>query len=1124
MEKLQIQSYQAVKPMIYAYHTPGVTYHEGWTKIGYTEQDVDKRIKDQTWTAGLRPVKDWEERAQFRAGKKKYFKDYDFHAYLSRQKVEREEGHEWFHILGPDAYAHFKKFVNLEDEGKADSGVPYTLREEQERAVEMTLSYMRDHRVLEQDEHRPFRRWKFLWNAKPRFGKTLTAYDLIRRSGAVKALIVTNRPAVANAWYEDFQKFIGWQTDFHFISDNDALAERNVLTRDRYLEWADAHVDANTEKQIVFESLQNLKGARCFGGVYVKLGWIKDTVWDILIIDESHEGVDTLRTDEAFKNIRRRFTLHLSGTPFKALASGDFGADQIFNWSYADEQEAKENWKGDGRNPYEELPRLHLFTYQISPMIQDTLRKGLMLTSQGEPVDYAFDLNEFFKAEKGKLVHEEDVKRFLHALTTQEKYPFSTPALRDELKHTFWLLNRVDSARALYRLLENDPVFKDYHVVLAAADGSIDDEKETEKSYDRVLKAIDTYDKTITLSVGQLTTGVTIPRWSAVLMLSNIKSPALYMQAAFRAQNPSGFVDKDGKFYRKENAYVFDFDPARTLDIYEQFANNLLEDTAKGNGTAEARERHVKRLLNFFPVIGEDREGKMVELDAKAVLSIPRKLKSETVVKCGFMSNYLIANLANVFSAPSAVRDIIQKMEPAMEQTWKPNDKLLDDMDDVEVDEDGDAWVPPEIADEKTKELFGPKIYGELEDIVDALPPVITETRTAYEHPEKDERPEEVHRQTEDFAKTASRTIASKLTQQVTSGYDLKPKDAKRVQAEVEREIQKSVDRRQDEYDRQVRIAHIDWKQAQKQAKTEEDRKKAEAQYHAATTQAEENLKSSIQQDIKSYVEEKPRDLTGDMEQKKADQKKNDVESEIRDHIRGFARTIPSFIMAYGDRKLKLENFDTYVDDNVFQDVTSITMDEFRFLRDGGDRTNPETGEVEHYPGGLFDEVVFDDSVQNFLDKKEDLADYFDETKTEDIFDYIPPQKTNQIFTPKPIVVKMVDMLEEENPGIFSDPNKTFADLYMKSGLYITEIVKRLYRNPEIKKKFPDSKARLRHILTKQVYGFAPTRIIYLIAMHYIFGAVPELASVSHNFKEVDTVPYAKAGTLQKLVDKEFEK
>ena len=415
-----------------------------------------------------------------------------------------------------------------------------------------------------------------------------------------------------------------------------------------------------------------MKGSKYFGGEYDKLRHLTELNWDVLVIDEAHEGVDTYKTDLAFDRIRRKFTLHLSGTPFKALANDKFAGDAIFNWTYADEQAAKRNWQGapGQQNPYANLPMLNLYTCQMSEIIRDEIQQGVEI--DGETQEFAFDLNEFFKVKSGgSFEHEAEVDRFLDAMTTQNKFPFSTPELRAELKHTFWLLNRVDSARALAKKLQAHPVFRDYEVILAAGDGKLDDTDENQKSFDRVKAAIAHHEKTITLSVGQLTTGVTIPEWSAVLMLSNLKSPALYMQAAFRAQNPCLFHE-NGTFRRKENAYVFDFDPARTLLIYERFANDLSQDTASGKGDTEERKAHIQNLLNFFPVIGEDEEGEMVPLDAEKVLSIPRKIKSKEVVRMGFQSNFLFQNISNVFSAPQEVLDILQNFQPISEAKAKP--------------------------------------------------------------------------------------------------------------------------------------------------------------------------------------------------------------------------------------------------------------------------------------------------------------------------------------------------------------------------------------------------------------------------------------------------------------------
>ncbi len=258
------------------------------------------------------------------------------------------------------------------------------------------------------------------------------------------------------------------------------------------------------------------------------------------------------------------------------------------------------------------------------------------------------------------------------------------------------------------------------------------------------------------------------------------------------------------------------------------------------------------------------------------------------------------------------------------------------------------------------------------------------------------------------------------------------------------------------------------------------------------------------------------------VETDKKTKEKNAIETSIRNHLRGFSRTIPSFLMAYGNNDTTLENFDKIIPDEVFKDVTNISLGDFRFLRDGGDYTDEETGETKHFDGHLFDPVVFNDSVKEFLRLKRKLANYFDESSTEDIFDYIPPQKTNQIFTPKKVVKEMVDNLEKECPECFEDENKTFIDLYMKSGLYITEIVKRLFRSEALKREFPDETDRLKHIFANQVYGLAPTEIIFRIAKAYILGFDEDVEIKNHHLRQFDTLPSVQAGTLEKDLDRVF--
>ena len=428
MEVAKIQSFSRVVPMIYAYNTPGVSYHEGWTKIGYTEkQTVTQRIKQQTHTAGIQYQLAWQDNAIFKDGSGEYFTDHDFHAYLeSAVGLERERGTEWFHVDGPASHQHFSYFAQRKLPGSVEK-LTYALRKEQQEAVSMTKAYFENGGA------------EFLWNAKPRFGKTLTSYDLIQQMGFTKVLIVTNRPSIANSWAEDFFKFIGWRGEYSFVSDTDALKDKpGVLSREEYLSAMRHREEGSPKRMIAFESLQGLKGSVYFGGNFDKLRWMSELEFDLLIVDEAQEGVDTMKTERAFRNIKRKHTLYLSGTPFKQLASEQFSKEQIFNWSYADEQEAKASWDGEDANPYETLPRLAMFTYQLSGMIRERIEKGLDLSGE-DTVDYAFDLNEFFATdERGRFVHEEEIRKFLHALTTQEKYPFSTPELRRELSHTMW--------------------------------------------------------------------------------------------------------------------------------------------------------------------------------------------------------------------------------------------------------------------------------------------------------------------------------------------------------------------------------------------------------------------------------------------------------------------------------------------------------------------------------------------------------------------------------------------------------------------------------------------------------------------------------------------------------------
>lgn len=292
MNRPNINTTKSVVPMIYAYTTPEVKRHDGWTKIGYTEQDVDTRIKQQTHTADVEYNLEWKGNAVFDDGSGEMFTDKDFHVYLRKSGIEQEEGknNEWFRVTGPVSRGMFYDF-------RADRGVlkstqvvvPYKLRDEQKEAVDMTVEYSKTHENGE-----------FLWNAKPRFGKTLSVYDFCKQIDAQTVLIVTNRPAIANSWFSDYLQFLGTESGYMFVSEVDALKGRaGVLSREKYTKL----LTTDEYKCIEFVSLQDMKGSVYFGGQYNKLGEVANLNWDVLIIDEAHEGVDTYKTDVAFEHI-----------------------------------------------------------------------------------------------------------------------------------------------------------------------------------------------------------------------------------------------------------------------------------------------------------------------------------------------------------------------------------------------------------------------------------------------------------------------------------------------------------------------------------------------------------------------------------------------------------------------------------------------------------------------------------------------------------------------------------------------------------------------------------------------------------------------------------------------------
>lgn len=1045
----KIKTVKVVYPQIYSYTLPDVSVNNGSQKIGYTERkDVNSRIYEQTHTAAIQLDADklWSQPAFFADGKTSFI-DKEFHKFLVKSGIERrlDLGKEWFYFNGTPEKSE-ELIRNFRQHGfkalQSDTGkMPYTLRTEQESAVKQTLEYFKSHEKGE-----------FLWNAKPRFGKTLASYDLAKRLNAKKVLIVTNRPAIANSWFDDFELFVD---GYYFISETSSLADRKSISRDQYNQLEDK------KPFITFLSLQDLKGSKYFDGSHDKLSWVADLEWDLLIIDEAHEGIDTGRTDAAFTNVTRQDTLHLSGTPFKALANNKFPSDAIFNWTYLDEQKIKKaELEEDEVGDHTELPDLKLYTYRVSQMVADKVNDGVEIDDDTR--DYAFDLNELFSAKDQEFIHEEDVKKFLKNLTTNHKYPFSTPELRDELKHTFWYVgNRVDSVKALEQLLKTDEVFGNgnYKIVIAAGDGKSFDEEEqdfkgNEKSFDKVKQAIAENDKTITLSCGQLTTGVTVKEWSAVLMLTDIKSTPQYMQAAFRAQNPYRYME-NGEYKAKQSAYLFDFAPTRVLEMYDEFANGLNPKATNGEITKGERQGNIRELLNYFPVISEDTNGNLIELDAEKVLTLPNALAATEIVKARFMTNLLFNdNIKGVFHFPKAVEGILNKMPK--EKNKRPEvSKTKLNLDDARKIETGKQ----KLIDENRDLILGEKIYS---NNIDRL----VDNAISYETPEE----------TLETLPSKVMQIAEPLIAKYKATYQQTAGQADEFTQEIEQKVKIAV-----------------------------------AEYETSDIKDEVKLKTALTEAIELEIEQK----VEQQETAKVEEVQKTKEEEVREHLRAFTRTIPMFIMANSSvHNITIDNFDKDISDEDFTDLTNITKDEFHMLRDGFDYEEYEEGlgrTVAKTFGGVFDKYRFNASIAEFIDEKVKRANYFDDQLQDDIFELIPNQKNNQIFTPKKVVKMMVDDLEREQPELFQRTDSTFIDLYMKSGMYITEIVKKLYANT--RQHYSSDAEALRHILENQVYGLAPTGVLHGITSNYIFGFDTEHDIGMDNFKMHDLLPQAKDGT-----------
>ena len=660
-------------PMIYAYADTNPQY-AGLLKVGYTAIDVDKRVAQQYPTK--RPDGSVPYRIVYRASAMypdgSSFTDHDVHRALKRRKIPAVGG-EWFRCTADDVAAAVlsvrSRTANAEDRTR-----DFPMRPEQREAVDKTAAYFRS--VYEEDSTRyP----KFLWNCKMRFGKTFAAYQLAKRMGFQRVLILTFKPAVVSAWQEDLQThmdFEGWQ----FISRSTDLT----------------YETADKSRPIVcFGSFQDYLGVnRETGGIKARNEWVHTTNWDLVIFDEYHfgawkenakklferededsydsENLDSYSRgdacDETWLPITTSYYLYLSGTPFRALNSGEFIEDQIYNWTYSDEQRAKAGWRGEN-NPYAALPRMVLMTYRIP----DSIRRIAM---QGEFNE--FDLNVFFSA-KGKgadarFVYEGEVQKWLDLIrgayleTTVDELklgakkpamPYADVRLLNVLQHTLWFLPNVAACFAMRNLLaqKQNVFYHDYTVNVCAGTGAgigAAALEPVQKSMGDPLES-----KTITLSCGKLTTGVTVKPWTGIFMLRNLSSPETYFQAAFRVQSPWEVTAEGGrKEIIKQECYVFDFALDRALKQISDYSCRLNIDEG-------SPEKKVAEFISFLPVIAYDGSS-MRQIDAGEVLDIAMAGTSATLLAKRWESALLVnvdnETLQRLMNNPAAM-DALGKIE-----------------------------------------------------------------------------------------------------------------------------------------------------------------------------------------------------------------------------------------------------------------------------------------------------------------------------------------------------------------------------------------------------------------------------------------------------------------------------
>ena len=670
-----LQNKVEITPTIYAYKLVGVPDHEGLIKVGYTVRDAETRIKEQLQTPYIKYKTLFVRPAMRPDGS--VFDDHAIHKVLRKDHIPNPDG-EWFRC----ELSKVEQAYTAVMEGKSSlvqRTQTFAMRPEQKKAVDKTSAYFLN---FYKDPGNKGLIPHFLWNAKMRFGKTFTTYQLAKRMGWTKVLVLTFKPAVKTAWEEDLMShkdFEGWQ----FCQKQEDREFNYVKERDPF---------------VCFASFQDVLGKNSLGGIKATNEWIQTVEWDCIVLDEYHYGAwgknaknyydkkdfaliqaqeagdiiaedsDNVRElearemyDEGLMPLRTKHYLYLSGTPFRAISSGEFIEEQIYNWTYSDEQAAKEAFVGE-KNPYAALPKMVMLTYKLPDNIRE-------IAEQGEYDE--FDLNEFFRADEKGFIHEEYVQKWLDLIrgayienivtelklgTEKPPMPFSDSRLLSYLQHTYWFLPNVAACDAMAALLAKrcNRFFDDYEVIVAAGNKAGMGAKAVDPVYEKMADPQKT--KTITLSCGKLSTGVTVKPWTGILMLRNSTSPETYFQAAFRVQSPWTMKDETGEeVILKPLCYVFDFAPNRALKLVDDYSCQLnVEETNP--------EKKVAEFIKFLPILAFDGTS-MKEISAAEVLDMAMQGTTATLLARRWESALLVnvdnATLKRLMDNPEAMQALM---------------------------------------------------------------------------------------------------------------------------------------------------------------------------------------------------------------------------------------------------------------------------------------------------------------------------------------------------------------------------------------------------------------------------------------------------------------------------------